>query len=396
MGEVRIPLEEFKERVSRLQVQMEASELDAIITFGHSAEPQYLRYFSDFQVSFETGGVAIPATGGASLLVGPESLERAEFHNVLGSVKRLMAFREPAAPRYEDDKFDTFEALFAEFHAIKPLRRVGIAGWTLIPMHIYEEIRQAVAVVAPKAELVSADAVVDSLRSNKSQNELACIRRAAEISRQTMEFLLSNIRIGMTGEQVKGLALAKMYELGAEGEAFSMWITRQAETEFAISVPTKDRLEHGDLVQIQIGARYEGYASAVGRPVVIGRASEKVKHLIESCIKAKQATEKALDNGVGKSAALVAQAHREEVIRQGHEGWLVYGPCHGVGLVECEMPWIEQGADFLLEEDMAFCVDIFLADPETHRGVRFEDMIIVKRDGIEKITNFPNELIEIV
>lgn len=392
----RIPRHEFKERISKLQAKMGTSGLDAIITFGHAAEPQYVRYFSDFQTSFETAGVAIPVEGEASLLVGPESLERAEFQNVLGSVKRMMAFREPAAPRYEDDRFDSFESLLSEFHSNRPLRKVGIAGWTLIPMDIYEEIRQALAIVSPGAEIVSANEIVDSIRSHKSENELACIRRAGQISRQTMEYLIESIRVGMTGEQIRGLALAKMFELGAEGEAFAMWITRQAETQFAIGIPTKEQLAPGDLVQLQIGARYEGYASAIGRPVVMGKASDGVRHLIEACISAKLATEQALENGLGISASLVAQAHRNEVIRLGHEEWLVYGPCHGVGLVECEMPWIEIGADFTLKENMAFCVDIFLSDSDRHRGVRFEDMVILRQNGLEKITDFPNELIEIL
>jgi Xaa-Pro aminopeptidase len=311
MPRIRIPKDEFAERVRRVQQKMEDNDFDAIITFGHASEPQYVRYFSDFLMSFETAGIAIPAEGKASLLVGPESQERAKMHDVLGSVKRMMAFREPAAPKYEDDKFDTFEDILAEYNSIVPLRKIGIAGWTLIPMDIYEEIRQALRIVAPGAELVSANEIIDSVRAQKSEAELACIRRAAQISRKVMEHLLENLHVGMTGEQIKGLALSKMFEEGAEGEAFSMWMTRQEETQFAISIPSKAKLQAGDLVQLQVGARYEGYASALGRAVVMGKASESDKELIGSCIKAKIATEKALEIGYGSNASVIAKAHRD-------------------------------------------------------------------------------------
>ena len=44
-----IPREEYLERVQRVQEEMKKEGLDAIIAFGHAAEPQYLRYFADFR-----------------------------------------------------------------------------------------------------------------------------------------------------------------------------------------------------------------------------------------------------------------------------------------------------------------------------------------------------------
>jgi Xaa-Pro aminopeptidase len=79
----------------------------------------------------------------------------------------------------------------------------------------------------------------------------------------------------------------------------------------------------------------------------------------------------------------------------GKEHMLCYGPCHSVGLVECEDPWIEIGADFILENNMVFCVDIFLSDPDKERGIRFEDTILIKDNKIERLTDFHHSLIEI-
>lgn len=389
----RIPIGEYQKRVRRVQEEMRAANLDALIAFGHSAQPEYLRYLADFRVAFETGGVAVPARGEAELLVGPESLERALMSNPLSGARKMSAFREIAAPAYEDPSGYTFEALFLRYQQLRPLRRVGIAGWRMIPMDVFSQLQAALKMVAPNAQIVAADKVVDRVRAQKSDNELLLIRQSARVARQTLQYVIAHLRAGMTGDEVRGMALAKMIELGAEGEAFPMWITRQEQTECAISVPCKEKICKGDLVQLQIGASVGGYCSACARPVSMGKADAAARALIESCILAKRTVEGAL--AAARTSGEVARAHREQLAKQGHEDYLVYGPCHGVGLAECEAPWIECATDFPLEPGMAFCVDIFLRDRGMHRGVRFEDMVLVAQGGIERLTQMPDTLIEL-
>ena len=47
-----IPVSEFKERVVRLQAEMAKEGFDYILAYGNEAEPQYVRYFSDYWPSF--------------------------------------------------------------------------------------------------------------------------------------------------------------------------------------------------------------------------------------------------------------------------------------------------------------------------------------------------------
>ena len=64
-----LPASDFTDRVARLQEAMLGEKLDLIVTFGDEAEPQYVRYFSDYWPSFETAGVFIPsAECGAKVL----------------------------------------------------------------------------------------------------------------------------------------------------------------------------------------------------------------------------------------------------------------------------------------------------------------------------------------
>ena len=144
---------------------------------------------------------------------------------------------------------------------------------------------------------------------------------------------------------------------------------------------------------LQIGARVDGYASSIGRPVVFGKATAEQKELIEVGYKAQEKVIEMLRAGV--PAADVAKAHIKNVTDMGYGDWLLYGPCHGNGTMEGEAPWIETSSDYRLEENMTFCVDIFLGSSEKEIGLRMEDVVCVKGDGAESLTNYPRKLFEI-
>ena len=44
---------------------------------------------------------------------------------------------------------------------------------------------------------------------------------------------------------------------------------------------------------------------------------------------------------------------------------------------------------------MSFCVDIFLGSKEKEIGLRMEDVVCVKKNGAENLTNYPRKLFEI-
>ena len=388
----QIPLSEYKERIVKVQAAMEKDGYDLILSYGNEAEPQYVRYFSAYWPSFETAGVLIPRKGEPMLLIGPESYTYASDRSVIPDIKLLKAFRESSEPEYPGKKLDTFEPLFREMLGDAPLRRFGVAGLPLMTIGVYEALCEALSAFGlSKPE--KADYIVNEIRMHKTENELKCMRAAAEITRKTFDYVLENIKVGMTEQQVCGLALGKMHELGAERESYPLWVLTGKGSNQAISRPRNKKIEKGDLTFLQIGARVDGYASSIGRPVVFGKATDEQRELIEVGYKAQEKVISMLKAGV--PAADVAKAHIKNVTDMGYGDWLLYGPCHGNGTMEGEAPWIETSADFLLEENMAFCVDIFLGSSEKEIGLRMEDVVCVKADGAENLTNYPRKLFEI-
>lgn len=383
-----IPDEEFKERVQKVQKTMKEDGFDLLLAYGNEAEPQYVRYFSNYWPSFETAGVLIAQEGGPILLIGPESYTYASDRSKIEKICRLKAFRESSEPEYPGETLDTFQTVMQMLLGDKKVTRFGVAGLPLMTIGVYEALTEAVDV-----KIENANYIVNDIRMRKTENELKCMRYAAKITAQTFDYVLQNIKVGMTEQQVAGLALGKMHELGAERESYPVWVLTGKGSNQAISRPRNKKIEKGDMTFIQIGARVDGYASSIGRPVVFGKATPEQKELIEVGYKAQEAVIGMLKAGV--PACEVAKAHIENVTKMGYGDWLLYGPCHGNGTMEGEAPWIETNATFLLEENMTFCVDIFLGSKKTETGLRMEDVVCVKKDGVENLTNYPRKLFEI-
>lgn len=383
-----IPDEEYKQRVKKVQQAMAAEGYDLILCYGNEAEPQFVRYFSNYWPSFETAGVLIAQEGDPLLLIGPESYTYASDRSRIARICRLKAFRESSEPEYPGETLDTFQSVIKMLLGEKKVTRFGVAGLPLMTIGVYEALREAVDVTIEKA-----DHIVNNIRMRKTENELACMRCAAKITAQTFDYVLANIKVGMTEQQVAGLALGKMHELGAERESYPVWVLTGKGSNQAISRPRNKKIEKGDMTFIQIGARVDGYASSIGRPVVFGKATKEQRELIEVGYKAQADVISMLRAGV--PACDVAKFHIENVTNMGYGEWLLYGPCHGNGTMEGEAPWIETNSDYLLEENMTFCVDIFLGSGKTETGLRMEDVVCITKDGVENLTDYPRELFEI-
>ena len=188
---------------------MEEKGIDLLFAFGNEAEPQYQKYFSNYWPSFETAAVMIGRKGGAVLLVGPESEDRARELGIIKNIKRLNAFRESASPAYHDNSFSTLSEVIEECLGENPLKKASIAGSRILPFDVYEELKQSIAGFG-QVEMVF-DSVIDTLRSKKSADEVACIKRACDITTEALSHLIRSMHVGMTELQAKGIALSKMY-----------------------------------------------------------------------------------------------------------------------------------------------------------------------------------------
>jgi Xaa-Pro aminopeptidase len=385
---IRISDAEFYNRAKNVQKLMCEQGVDVLLCFGNEAEPQFVRYLSDYWPSFETAGVLLGQSGAPLLLIGPESLTFARDRSRITDIRRIQSFRESSNPEYPGTHLDTFKDAIGDVLQGRPLKKAAIAGYNLIPKIVWDDYEKALKSFG-KAPIVWGDDIVMALRMIKSADEIACMRHAGSISAKAMDYVIENMRPGMTELQVRGLACAKIYELGGENEAYPMWTLAGLGGNQAISRARQKAIGKNELIHIGVGARYEGYASSIGRQVVFGKPESWMVDAIRAGYAAHEVVASLLYDG--NNAGNVADGYYAEMKRNGFFDWLLYGPCHATGLMEGEPPWIEANSDYPLRENMTYCIDIFMGNKEGY-GLRVEDSVRVGRTGADSLTNYRKEL----
>lgn len=379
-GTFEIPQTEFVQRIENTRKVMEQHDIDLLLVFSTESEPAGVRYYSDYWPSFETSAVLIPANDEPALIIGPESLTFASARTKIERVIQMMDFRESSQPDYPGSKLPAWDALFKEF---KPAR-LGIAGWHMFPHTMMESLRSA----AGDCAIVCADEVVRRVSMKKSENELRCLREAARISELGFKAVLETIRPGMTEAQLAGIATGAMMQNGAESTGYPVWCCSGSNSNQAISRPTHRRVGEGEIIHFSVGAKVAGYSASIGRPVVLGNCPDKMRDFLQVGLDAQNMTIDLMR--AGTQACDVAGKVHGYIREQGYGYSILYGPAHGCGQMECEYPFIETSSDFVLEENMVFMTDVFLADEEM--GFRWEDGIIVKSGPAEELSNYKRQL----
>ena len=387
MGKMfRVPDSEFKNRWKAVQEGVNKKGLDLLIAHSNEADLANVRYLSNYWPIFECAGVIVPKTGEPELLIGPESETYAQDTSKIQKIYKMIEYRESAEPEYPDIKVDTFSEIFRDMVKGK-VRKIGLAGYQIFPLPVYDGLKKA----APDAELIKSDELIVDLRIIKTPVELDILREAFRISEVALEKTLPQMKSEMTELQVVGVIEKELYAEGAEYEGHPQYVLAGKNSNHAIGRPAYAKLGRSNLIQLNIGARVAGYSSSVGRPVSIGPMTPAMKRLVQAGLDMHLKTMDWMKAGI--KAKEVVKKFYEYGDKIGVSKNILYGPCHGLGMMEVERPWMESRSEYFLEENMTFQVDTFLYCEDF--GLRWENGTIIRKDGVETLSSKLNEIIEL-
>lgn len=388
MRTAMIPDSDYQRRVERLQEEMARARLDVLVTYSSESEPASSRYLADFWPFFDFAGVVVPREGAPALVTGgPESYEFALQFSRIKDVRIHPLFVETSAPDWVPPvSYENFASIIGSVCKQSP-RRVGVCDWNIFPQPIFQDLQKAV----PNAEIVPADDVLLRVRAIKSEYEVAVIRKAYWITEQAMIDVLESVAEGQAEWEIEARAHATMRRLGAEGTSYPIWVCSGPNTRQSLCRSTNRRIKRNELVQLTFGARYMGYCGNMCRPFAIGKAPERARELMNVALEGVHGALR--DIGPGVAAQEVFQNYYNTLKKYGFEEFTLYGPAHGTGTSEVEGLWLGAGSDIIIQPGMQFNVDVWLSDGEY--GLRYEDGIFVTEDGIEELTSYRREIIEL-
>jgi len=382
-----IPDAEYRQRMRRFQHHIRAAGLDAALVHANECDCANVRYLAAYWPAFESAGVFVPAVGSPILLIGPESEAYAASRSKLRHIAMMVEYRESAEPEYPGIPVARFRDVARKAMRGRRLGRLGLVGYAIMPLPVYHGLQAEL----PGVELVKADDTLIDLRIIKTASEIALMKRAFRISEVAIDAILGEIRPGMTELQVIGIAQRELYRHGAEYEGHVLYCFCGPATKHAISRPTRNTIKRRQMIQLNIGARVGGYSSSVGLPLSIGKLPAAQKRLLEFGLEAHLKTIELLR--AGRMAGDVVAEYEEFVARRGFRDNLLYGPCHGIGMMEVERPWMESTSPYRLAENMTFQVDTFFHGDDF--GLRWENGVRITRTGVQKLSHRHMRIVEL-
>ena len=380
MSRICIPDYEYQERIARAAKLVRERGLDVMVVCSTESDYANARYFSGFWPLFERAGVAIAANGDAALMVGPECIIFAKDVAKMNKIFCLREFRESADPSYPELHADTFKDVFKAIGVTGENIKIGLGSYVECTLPIFEGLKDSF----PKAEIVKCNDIMVELRKIKSVNELACIQEGFRIVDKATDEVIKNLKPGVTELQMVGIAQRVIYEEGAEYEGLPMYVFSEKSTSHAISRSGYRTINKGDIVQLNLSAKIDGYSPAIGLPVIMGKLEGERRRTIEFCKQAHDWTVDKLKAGV--MASDIAKGFYDLYVENGFKDNFVYGPCHGTGMIEVEAPWMETSTHYPLMENMTFQIDTFISGDTF--GCRWEKGAAIKADGCESYTDY--------
>lgn len=379
---------EFKLRLKMFQQNLRAAGLDAALVHSNEADFANVRYLTEYWPAFEATAVFVPARGGAPvLLIGPESLTYAQRRSVVPNILKMVEYRESAEPQYPGIPVASYKDVVKRAMPGQKLRKLGIVAWSITTLPVWMRLQSDL----PGVKFIKADDTLSNLRIIKSPTEIALMKKAFQVSEIAIDAILGEIQPGMTELQVIGIAQREIYKHGGEYEGHALYCFCGPATNNAISRPTHNRICKHEMIQLGIGARVGGYSSSVSVPFSIGKLPSRKQRLLEFGLEAHLKTISLIR--AGKPAADVVTEYESWVHAQGFGRYLLYGPCHGIGMMEAERPWMESTSTYELQENMTFQADTFFYDKDF--GLRWENGVRVKKGGVELLSKKHMKLVQL-
>ena len=177
----------------------------------------------------------------------------------------------------------------------------------------------------------------------KSQEEIVLMREACRITRDTLKIIENSIKAGVSTLELDKIAYDYIISQDATPsfknyEGFPASICASINDTIVHGIPSKDIiLKEGDIISIDVGAKYKGYNGDAARTFPVGKVDAKTKRLIKI-------TEQSFFEGIKglKSGAFVGDiSHRIQTFVE-KNGYSIVRELvgHGVGKALHEDPMI--------------------------------------------------------
>jgi Xaa-Pro dipeptidase len=374
---LRIPSEEYRLRLERLQASIDRAELDLFIVSAFDS--LYYLTGAGFE-PLERPFFLLVYSKQLPILIVPK-LEQEHMKKARpippDNIVTYWDYPAPAGLCWQDRLQNQ----------IGDAQRIGVEP--TLPQEIAQQLRDRHVAIEP---------LVEKLRLVKSDNEISMIRRSARYADIGVEGLMKASYFGATVAEGFAETRAVTSRIIRDVDDWEPVTTKVVMATWAAprsamphSVPElDDRLLEGPHVALVL-TRVNGYAAECERTYFTAPPSAEVKTAFDAMMEARRLAFSMIRPGMECSEldATVSRYLRRE--GYGGEDQRLHRTGHGFGLGNHEAPWIAEGSADRLLENMVISVEpgVYLRGVG---GLRHSDTVLVTKDGYETLTSFPSEL----
>lgn len=244
------------------------------------------------------------------------------------------------------------------------------------------------------AEVVDQSDMVARIRLVKSDEEVACLRRAAEITTSAIDASLAVIRAGATDNDVCRAGFDAMLSAGGDFPAIQPIVTSGRRTGGFHQTHRRYPIEAGDMVFMEYGGCFKRYTAPLMRCASVGEPSAEVRRVESATLACVQALLDGIRPGrTFHDVAMEAKrAHKEVNDLAYFLG--AYGYTVGVGFPPTwadTIGFVSEGAEDVFQPGMAFHLPIGMRVPGRF-GVSLSETVLVTQTGCEPLTSHPRRL----
>ena len=330
------------------------------------------RYSRHYAANFDVAeGVAIVSKKGCRYFTDRRYIEAAQNH--IQGFEVIEMNRQNSYTKLLNEAIDDFEINCLGFEE---------EYLTVAEFNRYDEKLDATLI--PYHEKIS------GFRAVKEPYELERMRKAQQITDKAFEEVQKRIRAGMTEKELAAELVYCLLKNGGEGLSFEPIVVSGPNSSLPHGVPTDRKLENGDFITMDFGVIYQGYCSDMTRTVALGYATDEMRQVYDTVLKAQLAGLAASRPGVtGKD---IDSAARQVIADAGYGSYFGHAYGHCLGMEVHEMPSCSPSGEVVMEKNMVSSAEPGIYLPGKF-GVRIEDVVIFTDEGHENITASPKNLI---
>ncbi|MGD9560215.1 MAG: M24 family metallopeptidase [Oscillospiraceae bacterium] len=228
------------------------------------------------------------------------------------------------------------------------------------------------------------------LREIKDADEVARMRRAQAITGACFTHILPFIKEGVREVDLMLEMEHYMRSHGAQQVAFDTICVAGPNTSLPHGVPGEYRVQKGDFITMDFGAKVDGYCTDMTRTVALGEPGEQKRRTYDMVLRAHLAGLEALRAGAVCSD--VDKVARDILAASGLPGSFGHGLGHAVGIEIHEAPRLSYRCHDTVRSGMMLTVEPGLYW-EGHYGCRIEDTVFVTDEGPCPLPQSPKELL---